>query len=158
MAIDEEIFDCIKLKARLAKQSCAKRYLSRNFITCSGCAVGAVHAGVKRDDVQVMLKDTCVRCQKKAQRLIKNKLCISCYNREREYLVGKDRRGKAPVNYTLGVFTVVVSDVWGEHCFVTKAASINEAMVLNLIAYKHHIAEHYLCRQQTEIQFDLFYS
>jgi len=157
MAIDEDIFDCIKLKARLAKQSCAKRHLSKEFITCSGCALGAVHAGVQRDDVEFILKDVCVRCQKKAQRLIKHKLCISCYNREREVLVGKDRRGKVPVN-KLTVFNLVVNDEMGVHCFVAKAMSINETMVLNLLSYNNHIKEHFLCRQHVEyIQYDLFY-
>lgn len=38
----------------------------------------------------------CGRCEQGATRLIHGHLCVSCYNREREYLKGRNAKGNAP--------------------------------------------------------------
>ena len=38
----------------------------------------------------------CPRCFRRADRLIKGDLCVSCYNRQREVRIGRDRKGARP--------------------------------------------------------------
>ncbi len=65
-------------------------------LTCRGCAVGAVHAGVAEES-RFAHTLTCSRClQKKSARLIRGTICLSCYNREREVLIGRNRKGGVP--------------------------------------------------------------
>src|SRR5574343_1497278 len=66
---------------------------------CKGCAVGAGHAGEPESASPAVAPDTvCVRCGSIGRRMIRSQgICVSCYNREREIAVGKDRRGKPPV-------------------------------------------------------------
>ena len=33
--------------------------------------------------------------------MVGNHLCVSCWNREREYLIGKDRRGSKPQSHPI---------------------------------------------------------
>ena len=89
------LFDCEKLSARLTKKSCAERHLSGNFLICSDCQLGAVHAG--KSIIPIVPLKTCVRCRRSAQRLIHGALCPSCDNRDRERRKGKNARGNAPV-------------------------------------------------------------
>ena len=85
-------FHCVPFTMDLTVSFCAQRFKSKRFLTCQACPVGAEHAG----DVALDLSTTCSRCQRVAPRLIHKKLCVSCYNREREMARGKDRRGKPP--------------------------------------------------------------
>lgn len=39
----------------------------------------------------------CGRCHRIAPRLIRGHICVSCYNREREILLGKNAKGGKPV-------------------------------------------------------------
>ena len=39
---------------------------------------------------------TCTRCQRKSDRLIRRRLCISCYNRDREARLGRNAKGSRP--------------------------------------------------------------
>jgi hypothetical protein len=64
---------------------------------CRGCEIGALNAGVSCQ--KATLPETlCVRCGNTGSRLIRNQLCVSCYNREREAARGRYRRGRAPRN------------------------------------------------------------
>ncbi len=70
-------------------------------ITCRACSIGASHAGVPETHISVsrFLGATwCARCHQDARRLIRGSICVSCYNREREMLIGKNAKGGKPVN------------------------------------------------------------
>ena len=41
----------------------------------------------------------CMRCHRGSTRLIGRSLCPSCWNRQREYLVGKNAKGAKPTKY-----------------------------------------------------------
>lgn len=69
---------------------------------CVGCATGCARAGeapeMARRDRALSKRKWCVRCHRPATRLIHKRLCVSCYNRQREAGVGRDRRGRVPRN------------------------------------------------------------
>jgi hypothetical protein len=41
----------------------------------------------------------CARCLLESDRMIHGYLCVSCYNREREYRIGRNAKGKPPVKH-----------------------------------------------------------
>lgn len=65
---------------------------------CRGCAIGAEHAGAPASAASAARPPEfqCTRCGKHSTRLIRGTICPSCYNRERERRIGRDRRGKPP--------------------------------------------------------------
>ncbi len=68
---------------------------------CRGCTDGAARAGVSAERaLQAQQLDRllhyCVRCHSPAERIVKG-FCLSCYNRERELITGKNRKGTFPV-------------------------------------------------------------
>lgn len=68
---------------------------------CVGCQVGASNAGVpvrpESPAQQAANALTCVRCgQSGARRLIGGRLCVSCFNRQREYEIGRNAKGGPP--------------------------------------------------------------
>lgn len=87
-------FYCEKLSATLQLKTCIQRHTSGNFMVCKNCQLGAAHSG--RKPVRANLTHFCVRCQRQATRLIGKQLCISCYNRQREFERGKNRHGNPP--------------------------------------------------------------
>ncbi|SEI80421.1 hypothetical protein SAMN05192539_1004163 [Paraburkholderia diazotrophica] len=121
-----KFFRCEPLRASITAEECDRRWRAGNMllsqaagarksfvdgfdadassdasmrcVTCRGCPIGARHAGVQ-DANPSQLKGTtvCSRCHQGCTRLIGKHLCISCYNRQREQLVGKNRKGTAPV-------------------------------------------------------------
>ncbi len=64
------------------------------------CPIGAAHAGVTiaptADAVQAM-SHICPRCDQPAQRLINDRNCVSCYNRELEVRRGRNAKGGRPI-------------------------------------------------------------
>lgn len=114
-----QLFACTRRNARLTTVACSKFYAAAlrkkpepwdaNF-KCRACPVGAVHAGggttpiqdeaakeaAARQQVVDEWKNVCPRCLRLSSRIVKDKLCISCYNRAREVRVGKNRKGTAP--------------------------------------------------------------
>ncbi len=64
---------------------------------CKGCDIGAQHAGRKNEPV-VPVVAGCVRCHRASLRLVNNLTCISCYNRERELVQGRNARGCKPIH------------------------------------------------------------
>ncbi len=71
---------------------------------CVGCPVGAANAGVRiRPSAPVQTTasvPSCVRCgQSGARRLVGSRLCVSCYNRQREYEAGRNAKGGEPSHY-----------------------------------------------------------
>ena len=65
---------------------------------CRGCQIGAMHAGVAEATLSPLYaSQICARCNSGGLRLIGGHLCVSCYNREREWILGRNARGRAPV-------------------------------------------------------------
>jgi hypothetical protein len=96
-------FDCARLHASLSTRACtdmwraANQARSERHTACRSCFVGATHAGVSnasRSPISGAL--VCSRCARGATRLIQKRLCISCYNRERELIKGRNARGMVP--------------------------------------------------------------
>jgi hypothetical protein len=65
---------------------------------CVGCLTGAENAGEVNRYVRLpdSLDKVCVRCLRGATKMVYGKLCISCYNRQREVLKGRNARGGVP--------------------------------------------------------------
>jgi hypothetical protein len=102
-----EIFRCTPWRANLSIPACADRWtraqtargdLADELRLCMGCRIGAAHAGerfVERSPNY--LSNRCARCRHgSGRRLIGGKLCLSCYNRELEWLKGKNGKGTIP--------------------------------------------------------------
>lgn len=92
------------------------------FMACKGCPIGRCHAG-EGDPLKAVRKSgtkravvavtenagRCVRCGRGGLRLIGSgtsrkhpkvgMICVSCWNREREYRVGQNAKGKPPKTY-----------------------------------------------------------
>ncbi len=99
-------FVCPSGYGTLSQTACAKNFLEvkssksraiRRMDLCDGCATGARHAGVTEVDDRRNAGLVCARCEKPASRLIRGSICVSCYNREREVLIGKNAKGQVPV-------------------------------------------------------------
>lgn len=97
-----QYFACPRGLGRFAVAHCVRMYgeaisgWSRaERVTCRGCAAGACHAGVHAES-RFALTRTCSRCHRKASRLIRASICLSCYNREREVLIWRNRKGGPP--------------------------------------------------------------
>lgn len=73
---------------------------------CRGCEIGAKHAGEIIVAEPAMRE--CLRCGRKARRLIGNRLCLSCYNRERELITGHYRRKKPPAGLRLTTLSILL--------------------------------------------------
>lgn len=93
---DLYLFQCEKLSALLSKSTCVLRHKSGRFSTCSNCAVGAAHAGLPPPTPKNNFVNVCSRCLAQASRMIGKRLCVSCYNREREFIKKCDRNGMLP--------------------------------------------------------------
>lgn len=79
-------------RAQAARGREAERYTA-----CKTCSVGAAHTGVELI-LSSWLFDTmiCPRCGHGTMRMIRNRACVSCYNREREVKAGRNAKGKVP--------------------------------------------------------------
>lgn len=99
-----DFFECGKLSATLSKSSCAsmwRKAFSRNGNyqeKCRGCPIGAMHAGEHEISTSRLAgKKICVRCHRASNRFVFNDICVSCYNREREWVKGRNAKGTKPV-------------------------------------------------------------
>ena len=107
-------FQCDKLRATLSVSSCAGMWRQANhdnierLSRCKTCPVGATHAGETAASMSPLLGQCiCARCQRTATRLIGKHLCVSCKNREYEWVTGKNAKGTAPVRMSrLGSRTI----------------------------------------------------
>lgn len=98
------MFRCDRLRATLSVSSCAGMWRGGNqenierLDRCKCCPIGAVHAGETAASMSPLMgASVCARCHVTAGRLIGKHLCVSCYNRQREWLIGKNSRGTAPI-------------------------------------------------------------
>jgi hypothetical protein len=118
------LFQCEPYRATLSTKACADRWriaedastpsagrgrrdalsnyqredLVARYRHCRGCPLGAAHAG--RQIVRYSAwygRGICPRCGQGATRIIGNRRCVSCYNRERELKAGRNARGNIPV-------------------------------------------------------------
>jgi len=111
-----ELFLCPKIpgKLTLSDVSCANQYRASQtkdwryrLPHCVDCQIGAKNAGM---DVGAPFqhKAVCVRCGSGDGRMVMGRLCMSCYNREREWRLGKNAKGGVPREYRpLGRFLFI---------------------------------------------------
>lgn len=126
-------FNCEKQRSTLSETSCATQYKRHqnncSGSVCTGCPIGAMHAGEKI--VYGLPEKMCVRCGRTYQRLIHSLLCVSCYNRQRELTIGKNAKGKFPVN-ARALYPVNVHVAQEEEIQVYLVADIAEAAMAQI--------------------------
>lgn len=115
-----QLFQCPRIpgKLTLSEVSCANQYKAAQtndwkyrLPHCIDCAIGAKNAGVKLG-APFQNRAICVRCGSGASRIVFGRYCLSCYNREREWRIGRNAKGSIPREYTpLGrfLFTCIAS-------------------------------------------------
>lgn len=103
-----ELFRCERRALSLTKASCAASWQAAERKRpepwegrwhCRTCPIGAAHAGKPQPATAATVESLqclCPRCQRQAPRLINGRLCVSCYNREREALRGRNAKGGVP--------------------------------------------------------------
>lgn len=103
-----DLFTCERQAMRLTRPACAKLWISakRNRPqpwegrhSCLACPVGASHAGQTVEPnaaAAEAYRTLCPRCFRLASRMIQGEFCVSCYNRDREVQIGRDRKGARP--------------------------------------------------------------
>jgi hypothetical protein len=103
-----QMFLCEKTRMRLTAGGCAKLWLSteerrpkawEGRHACLACPIGAANAG--RTVVVTALateawRMVCPRCRTPTDRLINHRFCVSCYNRHREAMIGRNGKGGLP--------------------------------------------------------------
>jgi len=101
---DRLMFECTSHKATLTVDACKGMWTEANGRTppdrlalCRRCPLGAQHAGLQSFHVS-KLRGTgiCSRCHRGGMRLVRQDICVSCWNRERELLIGKNAKGRPP--------------------------------------------------------------
>lgn len=104
-------FRCDKMSATITVASCSRMWAQANekgkkqdpcdrLHHCQLCPIGAKHSGV---DLVISSPlygaRICSRCNKPSRRLINDEYCPSCYNRQREVLIGRNGKGTKPVKH-----------------------------------------------------------
>ena len=99
------MFRCDRLSASLRADTCAGMWREANangqpqerLFRCRSCPVGAVHAGeVGASCHRLRGLSICARCHRTGLRLIGGNLCVSCANRQYEWVKGKNAKGQPP--------------------------------------------------------------
>jgi hypothetical protein len=120
-----DYFDCPSNMGSLSVLSCAANYnlamspqglKEGRRVTCRACPVGASHAGVPVGCGSVSRfvgSGLCARCQKDSTRLIRGSICVGCYNREREVLIGRNAKGGVP-SKCRAVFALTLACIMSE--------------------------------------------
>ncbi len=94
---------------RITPRTCADMFLRRRragkhdearvrLWACAGCEIGARNARVALPPPPPR-PPYCARCGRDDLRLIAGRLCVGCYNRQREVLQGRNRKGNYPVEH-----------------------------------------------------------
>lgn len=102
-----ELFHCAPLRIDLSPAACGRQHGEQDRYPCGICPIGAMHAARERIVVHASNKTTgfarpCVRCEVGTFRLVAGRLCPSCYNRQREWFIGRNKKGGRP---TIRLFT-----------------------------------------------------
>jgi len=102
----QKLFRCTRRAAALRPAACAANWEKAQELrngaggtaeVCRACPVGAAHAGKAVSYRNPLFGiDLCPRCRRGGMRVVGNRLCISCYNREREVRIGRNRKGTVP--------------------------------------------------------------
>lgn len=104
--LDMPMFRCPALSAKLSVRACADRYNraqgtskeAQACLICRDCKVGAGHAGKSLVHRSWLFgKAICPRCGQPTTRMIHDRLCVSCANRQYEWIKGTNAKG-APVS------------------------------------------------------------
>jgi len=97
-------FACERLRAKFPVGSCAQMWRQANHeknenrLGCKGCPIGAAHAGETTASLSRLRNSlVCGRRHRSAHRLVGKHLCVSCKNREYEYLKGRNAKGTMPI-------------------------------------------------------------
>ena len=152
--MDKDYFWCETLKARISVETCANSYRracregdswdSVCAIACRRCKIGAIHSDEKPYEgvSRFRMNTVCPRCGARGRRLIRNSICISCYNREREVLIGRNARGNMPVKakkpHSVRLF--VVDGEQARLVSMSNAVSAVEAVVTVLRNSPHKVS------------------
>lgn len=108
MSSDLELFVCDRHQSlRLTPGACASSWKfaktlpadsSLSATKCKGCHVGARNAGERvEESLEVdQLDKLCARCGRGAKKMVYGKICVSCANRQYEFIKGKNARGNRP--------------------------------------------------------------
>lgn len=98
------LFRCEKLLATISTDACATMWRQANHehlesrSRCKNCPVGAQHAGETDANLSPLHSAMiCARCQRPASRLIEGHVCVSCKNREYEWVKGCNAKGSKPI-------------------------------------------------------------
>lgn len=94
-----QAFRCEPLKASLSAKSCGQNHAERRSESCVQCAIGRHHAAEQGMRVhRAKPTGVCIRCERRTtRRMLEHGICISCYNREREVLRGRNGKGVRPL-------------------------------------------------------------
>lgn len=94
-----ELFECTRLRASMTTQACARRWLEREY-PCASCGIGERHAEMlglhRRIQASMPTPAPCLRCGRGTLKRVGGTLCISCWNRAREWILGRNRKGGRP--------------------------------------------------------------
>jgi len=122
-------FDCPNNLGMLSVKACGSLWseaMTREAIhdgrrvTCRCCRVGQAHASgdTVQNDGQVeggrsalLGTKSCARCGRQNGRLVRGAVCISCYNRELEWIKGRNGKGTAP-KFVRPVFPASVAAIY----------------------------------------------
>ena len=88
-----QVLDCDRLHAALSPIACADNFLNRKAIACADCPIGAEVTGRSAAKIE----RSCVRCNRTDLRLIGHSICVGCFNRQREFVIGRNAKGQFPV-------------------------------------------------------------
>ena len=101
-------FRCQPYRATLSTTACADRWrtaqratgiTAARFEKCQRCPIGAAHAGEGAVHYSSLFgRPICCRCGKGSTRrlILRGTLCISCVNRQYEFVRGKNAKGNPP--------------------------------------------------------------
>lgn len=100
-----QMFRCDRLAATLGVEQCATNWgravAGQGMLRCKGCRTGAEHAGQDRANASPLRGMLlCARCQRGCSRLVESWLCVSCYNRGREWRMQRNAKGSVPSRMT----------------------------------------------------------
>ena len=139
-------FDCPALRATLSAANCADNWKHRRCLACNGCPIGAEHAG-ENPAPPVRARLPCVRCGRSDLRLLSRCLCISCYNREREAVKGRNAKGIRAEIDTKRQEHAAALEAWGSAraayraallttggCYAQRQAAVSTERDVNVIA------------------------
>ncbi|MDR3519027.1 MAG: hypothetical protein P4M00_24780 [Azospirillaceae bacterium] len=137
-------YDCCVHLWRVAQRGRAEPWQS--LWHCRACPVGAFNAGrADRIRLDPFADGICPRCRRSVDRLINQRLCISCYNRHREAQRGRNARGSAPrISLRLHQETVAYRD--GRRYHVGHFADVSDRLEAIILAVRKAAGAVALCR------------